>query len=78
MSQDQVRSWNTPFLAMTASFQIKVKFAYLQAKLTEMEQNVKELKRKSIELGETGDVDAAHAASTEAEALEVRAQSMVT
>ena len=46
--------------------------AYLQTKLEEMEKEVRELKRKSIELGESGDVDAAHASTTQAETLEAR------
>lgn len=42
-----------------------------QTKMKELEQEVRELKKKSIELGEEGEVDTAHEASTQADNLEV-------
>ena len=44
----------------------------MQTKLTEMEQQLKELRKRSVELAEQGDVDEAHASTTQADTLEVR------
>ena len=45
--------------------------SHVQTKLTELENQVKESERQSVEFGEQGDIDAAHAASTRADKLKV-------
>ena len=41
-----------------------------------MEQQVKDLKKRSVELAEEGDVDAAHTTTKQAESLEVSSRSV--
>ena len=43
----------------------------VQTKLTELDGQIKDLERQSVELAEQGEIDAAHNASTRADKLKV-------